>query len=221
MDSNKVAFIICVNNNRMYHEAEIYIKSLDIPTGFTLEIIPIYNAKSMTSGYNCGMKKTDAKYKIYLHQDIFIINKYLIQDILNIFSNKKIGMIGLAGSEDIPANGKWWCAINRLGKVIHLFEDYSFFENIFGIRNEPFSKVKLIDGMLIATQYDIKWREDLFDGWHFYDVSQSMEFIKNNYYVVVPNVDKSWVMHACGDKEIDENYYKYCECFLKEYVDII
>ena len=141
MDSNKVAFIICVNNNRMYYEAEIYIKSLDIPTGFTLEIIPIYNAKSMTSGYNCGMKKTDAKYKIYLHQDIFIINKYLIQDILNIFSNKKIGMIGLAGSEDIPANGKWWCAINRLGKVIHLFEDYSFFENVFGIRNEPFSKV--------------------------------------------------------------------------------
>jgi hypothetical protein len=42
MDSNKVAFIICVNNNRMYHEAEIYIKSLDIPTGFTFEIIPIY-----------------------------------------------------------------------------------------------------------------------------------------------------------------------------------
>ena len=187
MDSNKGAFIICVNNNRMYHEAEIYIKSLDIPTGFTLEIIPIYNAKSMTSGYNCGMKKTDAKYKIYLHQDIFIINKYLIKDILNIFSNEKIGMIGLAGSEDIPANGKWWCAENRLGKVIHLFEDYSFFENVFGIRNEPFSKVKLIDGMLIATQYDIKWREDLFDGWHFYDVSQSMEFIKNNYYVVVPN----------------------------------
>ena len=30
MDSNKVAFIICVNNNRMYYEAEIYIKSLDI-----------------------------------------------------------------------------------------------------------------------------------------------------------------------------------------------
>lgn len=36
MDSNKVAFIICVNNNRMYYEAEIYIKSLDIPTGLLL-----------------------------------------------------------------------------------------------------------------------------------------------------------------------------------------
>ena len=62
MDSNKVAFIICVNNNRMYNEAEIYIKSLYIPTGFTLEIIPIYNAKSMTSGYNCGMKKKSSPY---------------------------------------------------------------------------------------------------------------------------------------------------------------
>ena len=50
MDNRKIAFIICVNNNRLYREAEIYIRNLNIPEGFKIEIIPIFNAESMTSG---------------------------------------------------------------------------------------------------------------------------------------------------------------------------
>lgn len=38
--------------------------------------------------------------------------------------------------------------------------------------------VTAIDGMFMATQYDISWREDLFDGWDFYDISQSCEFTR-------------------------------------------
>ena len=222
MDNRKIAFIICVNNNRLYREAEIYIRNLNIPEGFKIEIIPIFNAESMTSGYNYVMKKSDAKYKVYMHQDLFIINKNFIHEIINIFQgNDNIGIIGLAGAEYIPSNGKWWCSEKRLGRIIHLFEDFSFFENMFGYKNEYISQVKVIDGMLIATQYDINWREDLFDGWHFYDISQSLEFIKKGYALVVPNVSKSWAMHACGDKDIDRSYYKYKDIFIREYKDSI
>ena len=56
MDNRKIAFIICVNNNRLYSEAEIYIRNLNIPKGFKVEIVPIYKAESITSGYNYGMK---------------------------------------------------------------------------------------------------------------------------------------------------------------------
>ena len=38
----------------------------------------------------------------------------------------------------------------------------------------------------MATQYDVPWREDLFDGFDFYDVSQSFEFRKAGYTVGVP-----------------------------------
>ena len=31
-------------------------------------------------------------------------------------------------------------------------------------------EVEGVDGLLMATQYDIPWREDLFDGWDFYDL---------------------------------------------------
>ena len=46
------------------------------------------------------------------------------------------------------------------------------------LQGAEYSKsVAAADGLLLATQYDIDWREDLFENWHFYDISQCMEFL--------------------------------------------
>ena len=42
-------------------------------------------------------------------------------------------------------------------------------------------EVKGIGGLIMITQYDIPWRDDIFDGWHFYDASQSIEFIRKGF----------------------------------------
>lgn len=80
---NLISFITCVNDESLYSKCLRHIKSLNIPNGYNYEIIPIYDAKSLTSGYNRAMNKSNAK--IYLHQDTFIVNKNFVQDILNIF----------------------------------------------------------------------------------------------------------------------------------------
>ena len=58
--------------------------------------------------------------------------------------------------------------------------------------------VEMIDGLLMATQYDLPWREDLSCGWESYDVLQSQEFIRNGYRVIVPAMDHPWCRHDCG-----------------------
>ena len=58
--------------------------------------------------------------------------------------------------------------------------------------------VEAIDGLLIATQYDFPWREDLFKEFDFYDASQSMEFIRKGYKVVVPIFHKPVCVHDDG-----------------------
>lgn len=83
------------------------------------------------------------------------------------------------------------------------------------------NKVEVVDGLLMATQYDIEWRQDIFDGWHFYDLSQCLEFKKNGYFVVVPKQEETWAMHECGVKFLDENYEKYRLIFLSEYKSYI
>ena len=74
--THKIAFVLCVNNDELYDEALLYLSDLIVPDGYGVEIIDIRNATSMCSGYNRALKATNAKYKVYIHQDIFVCNKH-------------------------------------------------------------------------------------------------------------------------------------------------
>lgn len=104
VNENKICFLICVNDNLFFEECVRYIQWLEVPDGVDVEILEIREAGSMASGYNEGMNSSDAKYKIYMHQDVFIVNRYFIYDIISIFkANMDIGVIGLVGSPVAPA----------------------------------------------------------------------------------------------------------------------
>lgn len=72
MNDNKIAFIICTNNQLYFNECCYYINRLLLPEGFERDVIGIEDAPSMCAGYNAGMQSSDAKYKVYLHHDVFI-----------------------------------------------------------------------------------------------------------------------------------------------------
>lgn len=216
MNKNKIAFITCINDQVMYEESIRYINNLIVPEGYEIDIISISDAGSITSAYNAAKDSSDAKYKVYLHQDTFIINKNFINDILSIFQNDEIGMIGVVGAKKIPTNAIWWEANERYGQV---FENHSGVMNLlsFSDSEREYEEVKAIDGLIMITQYDLPWREDIFDGWHFYDVSQSVEFELNGYKVVVPKQEYPWCIHDCGLVNTENGYEEYREKFLDEY----
>lgn len=218
-NEKKICFIICTNDEQQLNECMMYLNCLEIPDGYETEVLTIADAKSMTAGYNEGMRASNAKYKIYIHQDTFIVEKKFLKKILNIFKkNEKVGMIGIVGAEKLSKDGVMWHE-QRCGNFYHLDELIAQgFDNIE--INKKNREVEVVDGFLMATQKDIPWREDLFDGWDFYDVSQCMEFKKAGYKIVVPAQKNNWVIHACGCPNF-WNYKKYREIFLKEYSDYI
>lgn len=85
MNDKKICFIICYNDDKYISECLHYINRLTVPDGYLLDVLTVKNADSMTSGYNAAMNETDAKYKIYMHQDVFIVNINLLEDIIKIF----------------------------------------------------------------------------------------------------------------------------------------
>lgn len=217
MNEKKIAFVYCVNDQSLYEKSVSYINKIKVPDGYGIELIAVENASSMTSGYNKGMRQTDAKYKVYLHQDVFIQNQNFINDVLAIFQeNKKIGLIGVAGAKVIPTNGIWWEAKRRYGKVYDSHTGQltllAFYEVV-----ADYESVQAIDGLIMVTQYDIPWREDIFNGWHFYDISQSVEFVKSGLEVVVPKQEEVWCVHDCGIVNIRNGYEHYRIKFLGEY----
>lgn len=218
MNDKQICIIACINNDRYWNECLEYLGRLIVPDGYELVLLEIRNATSMCAGYNEALGASDAKYKIYLHQDVFITDPWFLFELLEIFeNNSSIGMVGLVGSIGMPRDAVVWhgqrvSSIYRAGNTdINSLREKALYDA---------SKIKSVDGvdgLLIATSVDIPWREDVFDGWDFYDLSQSREFINAGYKVVVPDYGRPFVVHDDGMVLNLANYDKYRKIFLKRY----
>lgn len=217
MNQNKICFIICTNNKFLIRECRLYIDQLNIPPGYEVETIEIWDAKGMAEGYNRGMAQSDAKYKIYLHQDVLIINHNFLEDILLLFrSNPNLGMLGMVGNSMLSKEvTPWGTGAKRIGDLYADVINNSV-RSYFGTADRDYQNVIVIDGLLMATQYDLTWRADLFQGWDMYDLSQSMEFWRAGYDVAVPHMECPWVLHDNDILNLD-NYEKWKAVFRKEY----
>lgn len=213
---NQIAFIICTNKDEWYDECVRFIEKLEVPDGFEVSVLKVTQAKSMTSGYNEGMHSCNAKYKIYLHQDVFIIKKNFLANMLNIFINhKEIGIMGVLGSDMIVEDGCYWDKWN-VGAcyAFNIMEGfYIDFDSKTGL---GVKYARALDGMLLMTQYDVEWREDLFVKWDFYDVSACFEFQRQGYKAAVLLSDEIICMHDCGFSKLND-YDNFREIFCDEY----
>lgn len=219
MNEKEFCFIICSNNELYLQECLYYISQLIVPEGYSIDVLTVAEAKSMTAGYNEAMRCSQAKYKVYLHQDTFIVNPYFISDCLRVFqSDGRIGMLGNIGAKKLPLSGVMW-ETDRFGMLYeqHIYETVLSGNREWSVENE-IQDVEAIDGFIMVTQYDIPWREDLFTRWDFYDVSQSMEFIRRGYRVVVPYMESPWCVHDCGFVNL-ERYEEERKKFVKEYLE--
>ncbi len=218
-DKHKFCFIICTNNRQQLRECMMYLSLLHVPKGYTTDVITVTDAVSMAAGYNEAMCSSDAKYKIYLHQDTLIIDPFFLDRLLKVFKkNSQIGMMGILGTERLSRDGIMWHE-QRCGNFYCL--DEMIRDGVEGVERlrRGIREVEAIDGFLMATQYDLPWREDIFHGFDFYDVSQCMEFRRAGYKIVVPGQKGDWVIHDCGAPSY-WNYEQGRQVLLREYPEI-
>ncbi|WP_454871091.1 glycosyltransferase [Priestia megaterium] len=219
MNENKICFIYCVNDWKQYDQSIQFVKRLTVPPELVVECITIEKTSSLTSGYNYAMNKTDAKYKVYLHQDVYILNNNFILDILNLFKNHpKLGLLGVAGAKTIPESGIWWESEEKYGKVQESHTGQMSLLQFGEVEND-FESIMAVDGLIMITQYDILWRADLFKGWHFYDLSHCFEMIKAGYLVGIPQQKEPWCMHDCGIPNISNGFDEDRKLFINTYIN--
>ena len=220
LNEHEICFIICTNDARYEEECLLYISQLQVPEEYAVDVLTVKDALSMASGYNEAMKASDAKYKVYLHQDVFIRNRHFIYDILDIFQEKDIGMIGMVGTAELSNDGVMWngsrCGSFQNIKKMMKSGAVSGFTDI----TTRYQDVVAIDGLMMITQYDLPWREDLFKGWDFYDISQCGEFLKAGYRIVTAGQQpQSWFIHDCGTQSM-WHYEENRRIFLENYADL-
>lgn len=222
-NANKFAFIICYNNECFLNECKLYINKLNIPQSYSSEIIEIFGAKSMARGYNEALQKTDAKYKIYLHQDTFIINPFFLNNLLSIFqSDSRIGAVGMLGYPTLSADAVMWKG-DRIGSnpMYGSVDKYYTLNDVdFSESTPQYDFASVVDGFLIATSVDLLWDEG-YGGWDFYDADQSLNLLRNGYKIAVPRQRFPWTIHDDGAILNLWNYDKSRQIFMNKYRDCL
>lgn len=210
MADKHISFIICKSNEIAYQRLMTSLSKLIIPEGIQADIITVTEEENRAKAYNIGMSETTAKYKIYVDENVEINDQYIIKKMLNLFQHdEKVGIVGLSGAKVLPTSGISFLAKKRIGKLIIDGELVCW-----GEVKSQYETVCSVDGYFIATQYDIKWRDDLFFEKTYFDTAQCLEFKKSGYESVVISQELS----GCSYYPINMEYSRNSqEKFLQEY----
>lgn len=218
MDAHRFAFITSVSDENLYTECLRHLEALEIPPGCTVEKIKVTGATSLVEAYNGAMRQSKAKYKIYVHQDVFILNRHLLADLLHLFTTyPRIGLMGVIGSTRLPKSGIWFqdglhCygkvwEYRRGGGLHHLLGWWNprnarrkRLTRYWPVRGEYVSAVG-VDGLILMTQYDVPWRTDLYGGFIYYEGPHCLEFIKRGHLVAIPRQEEPWCLHWGNEQE--------------------
>ena len=188
------------------------------------EIIPVENNGqfSLTEVYNKILKDSKNDIVILCHDDIYFDSKNWGQKILNHFKrNSDYGVLGLAGSTQLPSSAKWWEDFSKMRGIVNHEHGGKKWESKYSpsLGNQIDDAV-LVDGLFIViNKNNIKqtFNEEI-KGFHFYDVDFSFRnFIDDVKIGVMYDVR---VTHK-SIGETNEQWEKNREVFAEKYKDIL
>jgi|GEM_PF-306327 len=191
MDEKRISLIIYKRDEMAHDELLAYLGNLQIPDGYCADVVTVEGEIGKPAAYNEGIKRSNAKYKLYIDEKARILKYDFLQRMLDVFAeNETIGILGVAGSQVIPVDGICETGIDRVGRLI------------FGKTNQKkqwggvagaYQEVMALDDCVLMTQQDIAWRDDLFTKEGFYATAQCIEFKRQGFYAAVLAQDDFWV----------------------------
>ena len=216
LDETKICLITAVNRPEEYNRSLRSWKKIRVPMSMTLESRVVQDATSLTEAYQAAMESSDAKYKVYVHQDVEIVDSAFFETMIREFqAQPKLGIAGVVGCIQLPSTAVWW-----EGYLIGAICDDSsgeFLSYLYYRNTQHTLPAEALDGVLLATQQDIPWRTDLFNGWHCYDLSQCMEFRRAGYFAGVLPQREAACVHRCGHVPM-EGFEEARQKFIQEYM---
>ena len=226
---NKIAVIIRKTDATACNLCVESLQELKLPDGFEAEIILINNSDSPAKLYNRAMRENIAKYKIYIDEHIAVLDENILCDVVELFEKEPdIGAIGVVGSLQLPTGGLAAQGKNSYGKVLDGKTGESIEilplnkELLAKAEHETFVDVQAVDRYFIATQYDIDWREDLFDDETCLDSSQSIEFKRAGYRVVTLKREKASIAVMQDNNKVKEiNVNKFLDEYSKDIYPLV
>jgi len=153
-----------------------FIEYLKKSSGFKkLEVIEKVNngEKSLSQVYNEILSEAKTDIVVLCHDDIYFDTSSWYHKLLKHFEKSDFGIIGMAGTTEMPSSGMWWENRKKMiGIVNHESDGKKWVSKYSDDLNNKIKETVIVDGLFIAiSKKRIKHNfvED-FKGFHFYDI---------------------------------------------------
>lgn len=173
---------------------------------------------SLTEIYNIGLNESKNNIVIFLHDDIIFETKNWGRVLLkNIDKNPEYGIIGIAGSRELPTTGKWWeNPLHMYGQVYHQHNGKKWLSKYSPKKPLFLDNVVIVDGLFFVVKKDlikVKFDENV-KGFHFYDVDFTFRnYIEGVKIGVTSDIDVTHLSIGQTNEQWEQNRILFSEKF--------
>ena len=165
------------------HKEKNFIRHLQQTCGRkNVEILTYINKgqKSLSTLYNQGLSQARHDIIIFTHDDVIFENKGWGLKIIEHFKRSTFGILGIAGTTNLPKSGVWWQNTSkRIGIIKHQHQGKKWVSKYSGDFKDKIIPAVCVDGVFIAVDRKklLQQFNEAFQGFHFYDI----DFCFNNH----------------------------------------
>jgi len=232
-----ISIIVCSRQPASWLLHENHAK---MTIGVPCEYIRIDNTqdtfKSLCAAYNEGVRRAKGDILVFMHEDASLETRDWGKVVEEKLQDKTIGLLGLCGTQYFFADNYEWVAADRpylKGWIIHpqaLIEralpdvkEWAPENDFLMMKFDPThvdADVVALDGVFLAARREVfdkvKWDDETFDNYHFYDMDISMQIRESGYRVV--STTDIFLIHYTGGVYFNETIKKYGQRFLEKWV---
>lgn len=195
MDNKKIVIYLHKTRQSYYETCLTSVKNLQCPEGYSIDIVTLSHQAAYAAQLNQHAAELPAKYRIYVNDDIYLLEPNLLSHLLQLFHDETIGMIGAFGSQSLPGSGSLMDSPYKYGSL-YIPVESKFKKAVFrGTEpHAPIAEVRYLWPSLFATQYNLVWPENY--TYQYYTVlDQCNQFTQQQKRLIVPLLPEPWLAY--------------------------
>ncbi len=194
------------------------------------EIVWIDNSRneySIFAAYNQGISLARYDVVCFMHDDVKMLSGNWGEICLKMLEDAQVGLLGLIGTHYLSPFSVYWLSsgINH-GRIMQGFEKKGVHcteEWNWNKHDKYGSRVVAIDGIWMCcpkSVFDggIRFDEDTYDGFHFYDMDLSMQIVQSGRTILV--ADDILAEHTTQSR-YNHSFLESCKCFHRKWNDLL
>ena len=213
-----ISVIVCSNQETAW---VAHRRHVELTIGFAHEYIRIDNTAhthSLSSAYNEAVKAAKGEVCVFVHEDVFFLTPAWGSVLWRKFADPGTGVVGVAGTRLLLAHNPLWRAPGSPfihGQVLHHDGDRMVFTTFSQTVTD--AAVAAVDGLFMGIRRKlfetIRFDEETFDHFHFYDLDICMQAHKTHTVLVTSDI----LVKHYSKGVFDGTWAKYGGRFLNKY----